>query len=183
MSHTIYQTEGIVFGKGDFGEADRILTIFTEKFGKISVIAKGVRNLESKLRHNIELFSYARFGLVAGREMWRLVDAEEIFSPKPLLSSTEKLLLFSKLTKLVNRMVQGEEKNLALWKEVKKLFLELGDAKLNDKPQVPNHFLENFEVSSALNILDSLGYIDKTELSTKQQKIFAINNAIKESML
>ncbi len=87
MSHVIYQTEGIVLGKRDFGEAERMLYVYTEKFGMVNAIAQGVRYVKSKLRYNLDLFAYGNFSLVAGREIWRITDAEEIKSNRKNLIS------------------------------------------------------------------------------------------------
>lgn len=62
-----YQTKGIVLKRVDYGEADRILTFFTESEGKVSVIAKGVRKPKSKLAGGIELFSVCNLGAIKGK--------------------------------------------------------------------------------------------------------------------
>ena len=41
MTSRVYQTEGIIIKRHKFGEADRLLTIFTADFGKVRAIAKG----------------------------------------------------------------------------------------------------------------------------------------------
>ncbi|HIE56619.1 MAG TPA: DNA repair protein RecO, partial [Anaerolineales bacterium] len=35
------RTEGVILRHSDFGEADRLLTVFTRNLGKVRVIAKG----------------------------------------------------------------------------------------------------------------------------------------------
>jgi len=50
-----YKTEGIIIKRKNFGEADRILTIFTKNKGKISIVAKGVRKINSRRAPHIEL--------------------------------------------------------------------------------------------------------------------------------
>jgi len=50
-------TPAIVLHRTDFGEADRILTLLTPEYGKLRLIAKGVRRIKSKLAGGIELFS------------------------------------------------------------------------------------------------------------------------------
>ena len=52
-----YKTEGIILKRINFGEADRILTSYTKHFGKISLLAKGVRKITSRKGGNIELFN------------------------------------------------------------------------------------------------------------------------------
>ena len=44
---------GIVLARTDFGEADRILTMLSPDFGKLHLIAKGVRKERSKLAGGI----------------------------------------------------------------------------------------------------------------------------------
>ena len=51
------RTTGIVLSRVEYGEADRIITVLTSDTGKISLMAKGVRRVKSKLAGGIELFS------------------------------------------------------------------------------------------------------------------------------
>lgn len=55
--------KGIIIGKKDFGEQDRLFKIFTENDGKLEVIAKNVRNGSSKRNGQLELFNYGEFFL------------------------------------------------------------------------------------------------------------------------
>ena len=43
MKPRSYTSEGVVLARRHFGEADRILVLYTKNFGRISLIAKGVR--------------------------------------------------------------------------------------------------------------------------------------------
>ncbi len=177
MSHIIYQTEGIVLGKRDFGEADRLFTIFTEKFGKINAVAQGIRYLKSKLRCNLDLFSCSRIGLVSGKETWRIVDAEEINGSRKIIFAPENLKILSNIFRLIDRLVQGEEKNEFLWNEMKVITETL------NKKKMPKEELEKIETESLLRALYNLGYIEKQEYKNKKDAVSAINKAIKESML
>lgn len=44
----LFDCRGIIINKRDFGEADRYITIFTENFGKISVLLKGIRKSKTR---------------------------------------------------------------------------------------------------------------------------------------
>lgn len=61
------QTNGIVLNRINFGEADRILTIITPEYGKLRLMAKGVRRVKSKLAGGIELFSISDISFIRGR--------------------------------------------------------------------------------------------------------------------
>lgn len=164
-------------GKKDFGEADRLFTIFTEKFGKITAMAQGIRHLKSKLRCNLDLFSHSRIGLVSGKEIWRIVDAEEISGSQGIVFAPENLKILSNICRLMDRLVQGEEKNEFLWNEIKSVSETL------NKEKISKEELEKIETESLLRSLHNLGYVEKQEYKNKKEAISAINRAIKESML
>lgn len=67
MSGQQLATKAIVLNRHDYGEADRILTLITPDQGKISVMARGVRRVKSKLAGGIELFSVSDITFVQGR--------------------------------------------------------------------------------------------------------------------
>lgn len=187
MDYVIYQTDGVVLGKRNFREADSLFFIFTEQFGRVDAVAQGVRYLKSKLRYNLSLFSLARLSLIRTREFWRIVDVEEIIPwsqpeagpplAERIASNSEKLILFSHTATLLNRMISGEEKNDFVWKEIKNIAISLTNKELEKKDLV------NLEISTALRILDNLGYINKRQYTSRRTAIAAINKAIRESHL
>ncbi len=68
-------TTAIVLSRTDYGEADRILTVLTPEYGKLRLLAKGVRRVKSKLAGGIELFSVSHITFVKGRgEMGTLIS-------------------------------------------------------------------------------------------------------------
>ena len=91
MSHRerVYRTEAIVLRRTDFGEADRLLTVFTPGRGKIRLVAKGARKLTSRKSGHVELFSHGQFMVAVGRELDILTQAETL---EPFLPLREDLL-------------------------------------------------------------------------------------------
>ncbi len=69
-------TKAIVLKRLNYGDSDRIITILTPEFGKLSLLAQGVRKVKSKLAGGIELFSVFDAGFITGRgEVGRLTSA------------------------------------------------------------------------------------------------------------
>ena len=176
MAHQIYLTEGIIIKKKDFGEADRLFWVYTEKFGMIMTSAKGVRMEKSKLRGNLGVFTYGEYAVISSKDFWKLVDAHEIFSPKFNHSSVEQVKVFTKTANLLMRMIKGEERNEEIWGQLKNLFLKLF------KENVAENGWKDLETKSIAAILKTLGYMEEIPASGKGL-ISAINRAIKESML
>lgn len=98
-----YKVEGIVIKRKNFGEADRILTIFTKKYGKIRVLAKGVRRITSRRGGNIELFNQVDLIIHSGRTFDILTEAQVINS----FSSIRKNLDLVSLAFHVSEIVDG----------------------------------------------------------------------------
>lgn len=73
-----YKTQGIIIRRRNFGEADRILTIFTRDHGKISAIAKGVRKPLSRLGGHLELFYTVNLILAEGKNFDTITGSEVI---------------------------------------------------------------------------------------------------------
>lgn len=71
-----YIVEGIVIKRKSFGEADRILTLFTKKYGKIKILAKGVRRITSRRGPNVELFNQVELSIHSGRTFDLLAEAQ-----------------------------------------------------------------------------------------------------------
>lgn len=69
-------TQAVVLARVDYQEADRILTLMTKDHGKISVLAKGVRRIKSRLAGGIELFSISEITYIESKkELHTLISA------------------------------------------------------------------------------------------------------------
>ncbi|TMF65498.1 MAG: DNA repair protein RecO [Chloroflexi bacterium] len=71
-----YRAEAIVLKTNDFAEADRILVLFTRHFGKVRVVAKGIRRATSRMAGHAEPLTHATYQLARGRELDVLTGAE-----------------------------------------------------------------------------------------------------------
>ncbi len=63
----LYVTDAIVLTRFDYGEADRIMTLFTPNLGKLKAIAKGVRRTKSRIGGSLEPLAELRVALARGR--------------------------------------------------------------------------------------------------------------------
>ena len=152
MPHYIYQTEGIIIEKKNFGEADQFISFYTSGLGGLRAVANGVRLLKSKLRYNLDNLSYAKFSFVRGKESWRIIDAKEIPGIR-IKEENAKYISLGRITNLLSRLIHGEERNDNLWSVVEEGVNFLNENSFDKKS------LSNFEIIMALRILDNLGYI------------------------
>lgn len=102
-------TTGIVLSRTDYGEADRILTVLTPDYGKLRLMAKGVRRVKSKLAGGIELFSVSHVSFIRGRrEIGTLVSTRLIRHYGHIVSDIERVQLGYDLIKLLNKVTEDE---------------------------------------------------------------------------
>lgn len=64
-----YRIEGVVLKRTNYGEADRIITLFSKEEGKLSLLAKGVRKAASKRAASIEVGTQLQALVIKGRGM------------------------------------------------------------------------------------------------------------------
>ncbi|HWP95519.1 MAG TPA: DNA repair protein RecO [Syntrophomonadaceae bacterium] len=64
-----YRTRGIVLKSMDYRDADKLVSIFSEKEGKIRTIAKGVKKPRSSLRACLQPFCHTQLYLHRGRDL------------------------------------------------------------------------------------------------------------------
>jgi DNA repair protein RecO (recombination protein O) len=128
-----YTSEGIVLARKNYGEADRIIWIFSKSQGRIALIAKGVRRPKSKKRGHLEVFSRINFGAVKGRGMDLLLEAEAIDDFKQIRVSLKKISLAYYFCEVIGRITHEGEPNERLFDLILTNFEKLKSAKLLKK--------------------------------------------------
>ncbi len=114
--HRSIRTEGVILRRRDFGEKDRLLTIFTRKMGRVSVIAKGVRDPQSKKSGHVEMFMRSSLLIAKGRNLHILTQAEVINDYEPLRQSLTGIGYGSYAVELLDAFTYEEGSNLPLYK-------------------------------------------------------------------
>lgn len=66
---SLYKTEAVVIGSHNWGEADRMMTLFTRERGVIKAAAFGARRPRSPLAGSMQLFSHVEVSLAEGQRV------------------------------------------------------------------------------------------------------------------
>jgi len=158
MAHTLYHTEGFIVESVNSGEANRFLWIYTKDFGLLGVHAQGVRYMKSKLRYSLIDMAYCSFTLVRGRDVWRLTSATIQDSGSFLLmGNIHKRVAFSRVMKLLKRLIHGEERDDVLFEILYRGYLSLQDT------SVDYGVIKSIEIMLVIQILHTLGYLSLPE--------------------
>lgn len=146
----VYRTEAIILRRQDFGEADRLTTVYSPQRGKLRLVAKGVRRLHSRKASHLEPFTRVNLLIARGRGLDLITQAEAIDGFPQMRNDLERLAQASYLVELLDRFTLEEgEANLALYQLLLRAFecLALGEVD-------PAAVLFYFEI----RLLDLMGY-------------------------
>jgi DNA repair protein RecO (recombination protein O) len=110
-----YQTSGIVIGRTNFGEADRIVRFLTPDHGKVSAVAKGVRRIKSKSGGHLELFGEVSLMLAIGRNLDIVTSARLLWYPHDLTSDYTRLSLAFMMALAIDRLTVPDHPQAQLY--------------------------------------------------------------------
>lgn len=106
-----FRAEAIVLRHADWGEADRILTLFTREQGKLRALAKGARKLLSRKAGHLEPFTRITVQLARGRDLPIVAQVETLDAYLPLREDLVKVGYAAYVLELIDRFTYDEEGN------------------------------------------------------------------------
>jgi len=126
------RVEAIVLSHTDWGEADRLLWLYTRELGKVRAIAKGLRKPRSRKAGHLEPFTRVSLQLARGRDMWIVTQAESVDFYISLREDLMRVGYASYVVELLDRFTYEEGENLSLYR----LICETLD-RLDKEPDAP----------------------------------------------
>jgi recombinational DNA repair protein (RecF pathway) len=187
-----YNTDSLVLGSREHGEADKVFALFTKDFGLVRARASAVRNERSKMRYALQKYARANTSLIKGKRGWRIAGATAI---KSASGDVRGVSTFARISELVLRLIHGEETN-------EYLFAALAEAHSALMSEANANVLGTIEIVCVARVLFALGYISSEALSTalfthtaytgeslleaetmKDKLLLSINKAIAETQL
>jgi DNA repair protein RecO (recombination protein O) len=98
-----------VLRHSDYGEADRMLTLYTRQMGKARAIAKGARKMASRKAGHIEPFTHVKLQLAKGRDVLIVTQAETVDAYLSLRDSLVLTSHASYMLELLDRFTYVDE--------------------------------------------------------------------------
>ena len=99
-----YKAEGIILQTSDFGDANRVVTLFTKEFGKLEVNAYGCRRVKSPLAGATQLFNHVKVEISPGSKVDTIREADIVHFWKNLTTDLDRLTYTSIFFEVVNKM-------------------------------------------------------------------------------
>jgi DNA repair protein RecO (recombination protein O) len=110
------RVEAIVLRHMDWGEADRLLWLFTREVGKVRAVAKGIRKPRSRKAGHLEPFTRAELLLAHGRDLPIITQAEAKEVYPTLRVDLVRMGYASYIIELLDRFTYEEGENISLYR-------------------------------------------------------------------
>lgn len=156
--YAIHTTPGLIIDSRPYGEAGKMISVFTRDLGLITATAVGIRFEKSKLRYHTQDYSLGSFSFVRGKEFWRLTSAEGTGMEKGKREEGREGELIARIALLLRRLLHGEEPHPELFGCVESCarFLDAAGS-------IDQEALKTLESIVVLRMLHALGYIGNDE--------------------
>ncbi len=150
----LYRTRAVVLRRQDYGDADRVLTVYTPHAGKQQFIAKGIRKTTSRKAGHLELFTHAAL-LVSQARTWDIItEAVTVESFANLRKDLAAIAYASYMGELVDAFSEADDDNQPLWELLLLALREVDAAAGRDDRHTMQTLLRWFE----LHLLSITGF-------------------------
>ncbi len=148
----LYKTDAIVLSDSELGDQDKIITLLSDRYGKIRAVAKGARRLKSRFAPAVQMLSYVTAILYKSQRI-ELDTFNECKINSPFLGIRNELVRLSYgyyLVELIMKFIRGAETPPFLFDLVLKM--------LSLMEKIPEKSLPVLMRSFELKMLTILGY-------------------------
>lgn len=108
--------EAVVLKHADWGEADRLVWLFSRQQGKLKAIAKGVRKPRSRKSGHLEPFTRVSLQIARGRDLPIITQAETIEAYLPLRADLLLTTYAAYVVELLDRFTYEEGEHQGLYR-------------------------------------------------------------------
>jgi DNA repair protein RecO (recombination protein O) len=144
-----FRVEAVVLRHADWGEADRLITLYTRERGKVRAIAKGARKIRSRKAGHLEPFTRVTLQLARGHDLLIVTQADTVDAYLPIHENLVKTSQAAYVVELLDRFTyEDDSENYGIFRLLTEALSRL------EKEADPWLAIRYYEVQ----LLDLLGY-------------------------
>jgi DNA repair protein RecO (recombination protein O) len=144
-----FRVEAVVLRHADWGEADRLLTLYTRERGKVRAIAKGARKIRSRKAGHLEPFTHVTLQLARGHDLLIVTQAETVNAFLPIHEDLVRTSQAAYIVELLDRFTyEDDSENFGIFRLLTEALVRL------EKEIDPWLAIRFYEI----RLLDLLGY-------------------------
>ncbi|GGH84998.1 DNA repair protein RecO (recombination protein O) [Pullulanibacillus pueri] len=109
------KSEGIVIHTTDYGETNRIVTLYTKEYGKIGVMARGAKKPRSKLSAGTQFLTYGHYLFNKGRGLGTLHQADPLDAFRYIKADIVPMAYASYIVDVIHKLSEKDTNNPFLY--------------------------------------------------------------------
>src|ERR1700682_906297 len=145
----VYSAEAVILRKVDYGEADRILTIFTRERGKLPAIAKAVRRGKSHMSGKLDVCSHGHMLLAEGKRMDVVTQFQRITRGGGLAADLPRAAAAAVVVEVADKVLEERHPQPELFEMIVGAIGHLNDPEINPRMELSDFLMR---------VLVELGY-------------------------
>lgn len=149
-----FRLQGIVIKRRDYSEYDKFITLFTKTRGKITVLARGIRRLQSRKSAHLELFNVVEVQLAKARSFDIVTETASVEMFPLIRQDIVRVAYAYKLAEEIDRLFPEHEEHFKIYSYICETFRRLAST--------PVPALATVADECTLYLLQELGFIPKT---------------------
>lgn len=111
----LHKLEGIVIRTNDYGETNKVITLFTRESGKIGAMARGAKKPKSRLSAVTQLFTHGQFLVQQGSGLGTVQQGEILSSYRSLREDIVKTAHAAYIVELTDKLTEDKQSNPYLY--------------------------------------------------------------------
>lgn len=143
-----YRATAIILKRQNLGEADRLITVFSERAGKLKLMAKGIRKLTSRKKGHLEIFTLSCLMIVSTKSIDLVTEAVTVNSFSRLRQNLNRVRIAYLFCELVDKLTVENQEQVAVFALLKNYLSQL------NSQSVASGLIVNFETE----LLKLLGF-------------------------
>ncbi|WP_071460163.1 DNA repair protein RecO [Bacillus massilinigeriensis] len=160
--------EGIVIRTNDYGETNKIATLFTREWGKTGVMARGAKKPNSRLSAVTQLFTYGYFLIQRGRGMGSLQQGDMVQSMRSIREDIFLTAYASYIAELTDKCTEEKKSNPFLFELLFKTLQHL------DEGYDPDIIVNIYEMKM-MNVIGLYPVLDRCVNCGNTEGVFAFS--------
>lgn len=121
------KVEGIVIRTNDYGETNKIVTLYTDRFGKIGVMARGAKKPRSRLAAVTQPFVYGLYLIQFGTGLGTMQQGEVINAHRHIQNDLFKAAYASYVAELTDKLTEERKQEPSLFRLLKLTLAYMND--------------------------------------------------------
>ncbi|WP_373892839.1 DNA repair protein RecO [Virgibacillus natechei] len=110
--------DGIIIKTQDYGETNKIVTIFSKKLGKFSAIARGAKKPKSRMAAVTQPFIYGTFFVYVNSGLSTIQQGEVVYSFRPIREDIIKTAYTAYIAELTDKLTDFQTPDIYIYDQL-----------------------------------------------------------------